>query len=1038
MAFDWRAHRHKKKDRATGARTMAPRRLVAALGALGLVAGGMLAAGPAFAAPGDPFNPASPVVYVAQGTPTVLYQATTDGTGSTSFEAVGGASGVNYNAIAYNTADNYIYGIGSGSGIPANSLVRVGQDGVVTRVGTATYAPSVSATFGPDGLFYSYANVNGTPAVQVVNVATGAILRNTPITGQLAVGNDIAFNGGFLWTMGGGFFSRTNPATGATVRFAIPFATDTTDQGGAAWTYGNGNLGFSYNVSGTVYQIAVANPASATPTFTLVSTNPGPASASNDGTSAPGLPTDLAIVKTGPTSFVAGSTVTYTLTVTNNGPGNSSGYVINDSVPAPLTGVTSPDEACTVTGNAVSCVGGVLANGDSASFTVTASVPAGTTAAVGNTATVTPNEEDPTPGNNTSTVTSAPAGIAVVKNAATPVDVNENGIVDVGDTIQYTFAVTNSGQVALSGISVDDPKVGTVLCPQPTLAPGASQTCAAAAAYVITQADVDNGSVDNTATASGTTPDGQTATSSPSTTSTPTTAAAPRLTVVKSADPADADSYEAGQVITYSFVVTNTGNVPMNDITIVEGSFSGTGQVSDVACPEDSLAAGEQVVCTASYTLTQADVDAGELTNTATAEGTPPGETTPVPSDPSTVTVPSIADPSLTVVKSASADAIVEAGQQLTYSFLVRNTGNVTLDGIVIDDTEFSGTGELSTVVCPTDTLVPGQFTTCTAEYTVEQADVDAGELTNAAFASGSTPDGGTVPSDPSRVSTPVAQTPALSVAKTADVVAAEVGQTVTYSFLITNTGNVTITDPAVNEVAFSGTGELSAIVCPDEVSLAPGEDVTCTATYVVTQADVDSGRISNTATVTGTTPGGDPTDPSEPSENVVTTDPLAAISVLKTADAEEVTKAGQVVTYSFLVTNTGNVTLTDPAVQEGAFSGNGELSAVTCPEGDLAPGASITCTATYTVVATDLADGGELTNTATASATTPSGDPITSAPSTAVIDEVAPPVPPITGGGLAITGGVIAWSAAGTALLLIVAGGVMVFARRRNGNAEA
>ncbi|RLV56181.1 DUF11 domain-containing protein [Aeromicrobium phragmitis] len=1023
------------------------RRGVALAGVLSVLAGvlaatPMLTASPAHAAPGDPFDPADPYVFVAQNQPTQLFKALTDASGNTSFEPEGGPSDLSYNAIGYNPADHYLYGIVNvaSASIPLNSLVRIGQGGVVTRVGTQTFTPSVIGTFGPaDGHLYTVGYVDGVQSLEVIDVSNGTLVRHIPLVGGNTTGYDIAYKDGFFWSLGGGLIARIDPASGATTQFAAPFPTDTNDQAGAAWTYGNDNLGFSFNNSGTVYQVAVTNPAAPAPTFTLVSTNPGPSSAANDGAASPGQPTDLAIVKEGPEAVIPGGTVTYTLTVTNNGPGNSSGFVVDDVVPAPLTNVATVDAGCTVTGNAVQCVGGRLVAGDSVSYTITASVPDDVDGTVENTATVTANEEDPTPDNNTSTNSSDPAGLSVLKEAGTPTDVNANGITDAGDTIQYTFEVTNTGDVVMTDLTVNDPLVGAVTCPQASLAPGASQTCAADAVYTITAQDVANGSVDNTATVTGTTPDGDQLTSAPSTTTTPTEAPAAGITVVKSAD-LDA-GYQPGQEVTYRFVVTNTGNVPLADVAVNEVAFSGTGDLSAITCPTTTLAAGAQVVCEATYTLTTDDVDAGEVTNTATATGTP-GDGTPVTSAPSEYTIPLPADPGISVVKSADPGTIAAAGQTVTYSFLVTNTGNVTMTDVAVNETDFSGSGELSAVDCPTATLYAGQVVTCTATYTVTQADVDAGgSLTNTATVTGTPPDGTPLTSTPSTSTVEVTQSPALSVLKTADVDAGEVGQTITYSFLVTNTGNVTISDPTVNDTEFSGTGDLSAISCPDEDTLAPGEEITCTATYTLTQADIDSGEVTNTATVSGTSPTGDPVT-STPSTETVTTDPMPALSVVKTADVEEITKVGQVVTYAFEVRNIGNVTITDATVNEVEFSGAGDLSAVTCPDDAeaLAPGDSVTCSATYTVVAADLASG-ELSNTATATGGLPGGGTLTSEPSTVSVDSNPPAATPgedqEKGGWLPSTGAELTGTAVGLGLVLMALGGAALTlrGRRREGD---
>ncbi len=63
----------------------------------------------------------------------------------------------------------------------------------------------------------------------------------------------------------------------------------------------------------------------------------------------------------------------------------------------------------------------------------------------------------------------------------------------------------NTGNTTLTSVNVNDPLVGAVTCPQTTLAPGASMTCTSIT-YVLTQADLNAGSRNNTATARGTTP----------------------------------------------------------------------------------------------------------------------------------------------------------------------------------------------------------------------------------------------------------------------------------------------------------------------------------------------------------------------------------------------------------------------------------------------------------------------------------------------------------------------------------------------------
>ena len=73
-------------------------------------------------------------------------------------------------------------------------------------------------------------------------------------------------------------------------------------------------------------------------------------------------------------------------------------------------------------------------------------------------------------------------------------------------------------------------------------------------------------------------------------------------------------------------------------------------------------------------------------------------------------------------------------------------------------------------------------------------------------------------------------------------------------------------------------------------------------------------------------------------------------------------------------MTNTGTTTLSTIAVIDNL------IARVSCPDSSLAPGASETCTGTYTVTQADV-DTGSVTNTATAAAPTPTTAPSTSAP---------------------------------------------------------
>jgi uncharacterized repeat protein (TIGR01451 family) len=612
--------------------------------------------------------------------------------------------------------------------------------------------------------------------------------------------------------------------------------------------------------------------------------------------------------------------------------------------------------------------------------------------------------------------------------------------VAVGAAVTYSFLVTNTGNVTLANVTVNETAfsgtgtLSAVTCPAgaASLAPGASVTCTAT--YAVTQADLDAGQVVNTATATGTPPTGPTVTSPPST-ATVTATPDPEVTVVKSASPSDAVSFTVGRLITYSFVMTNTGNVTLTNPTITEGTFTGSGTMSAPNCPATpTLAPGAQMTCTATYTVTQADVNAGSVTNDATATGTPPSGP-PVDSPPSEVTIPSIQTPAIAIVKSANATTFTAAGQTVTYSFLVTNTGNVTLTNVTVDEGAFSGTGTMSAVTCPAGaaSLLPGARVTCTATYVLTQADADAGTVTNVATATGTPPAGPPPVSPPSQVVVTITPDPSISLVKSASPTSPSAfiaGAVVTYSFVATNTGNVTLTSVTIIEGAFTGTGAMSAAVCPaGAASLAPGDQVICTATYTVTQADVDAGSITNSATVTGDPPSG-ATVVSPPSDVTIPAPADPELALVKSANVAKITAAGQTITYSFLVTNIGNVTLTNVGVVEGAFTGTGTLTAPQCPAAvaSMVPGQQATCTATYVTTAADVS-AGQVANAATSVGDPPTGQSIVSDPSDVQLPVLALAADP---GGLAATGVTVPVPLIFAAFAAVMLGGLLVGIRRR------
>jgi uncharacterized repeat protein (TIGR01451 family) len=393
---------------------------------------------------------------------------------------------------------------------------------------------------------------------------------------------------------------------------------------------------------------------------------------------------------------VVGDTIDYSFSVTNTGN-------------VPLSPVTITDASL------------------DAAATCPASLAAGATDTCTGTHTVI--QADLTAGSftNTATATGTPPGgmtpvtstssSATVPVAQPSISLTKTGTASgnmAGDTITYGFHVTNTGNVALSPVTVTDPTVGPVTCPAGPLAVAASVTCTPVTAP-LTQADVDAGKVDNTATAHGTPPSGPEVTD-PDSISVPISAH-PAITLDKQHSAPGSNT--VGTAVPYTFTVKNTGNVTLHSISVADA------KIGTVTCPANTLMPGTSTTCTGNYVILHADVSAGKIDNTATAEGTPPLGAKVTATDTDTLALPLA---SITLDKRFSGGSSTSVGAKLAYSFVVANTGNLTLTDIVVSDAMLTG------MACPQDTLEPDGSMTCTADpYVVTSADEAAGSITNTA-----------------------------------------------------------------------------------------------------------------------------------------------------------------------------------------------------------------------------------------------------------------------------------------------------------------
>ncbi|WP_434453228.1 DUF7507 domain-containing protein [Lentzea sp. E54] len=671
---------------------------------------------------------------------------------------------------------------------------------------------------------------------------------------------------------------------------------------------------------------------------------------------------------------MVGSLVTWSYVVTNTGATNLVGVEVSDDREGAIT-----------------CPKPVLAKGESMTCTHTATVRPGQYRNVGTvTATAANDAGLPYPGvpRLTDSDTAHHYGI---NSASVRLQKATNGVaadtapgpeIAEGSQVTWTYEVVNTGFTRLAGIVVTDDREGVVTCPRNALGVSESMTCTHTGT-------ARSGPYANTGVVSATPADengspmpGQAqVTSSDVSHYTGIQSAAPSVAIQKLVNGEDADAspgpaITAGGQVTWTYVVTNTGTTPLTAIAVTDD------REGAVPCPRTSLNQDERMTCTLTGTVQAGPYrNRGTVTaSPASAGGAPLPGTAPVSDVDEAHHFGAVAG--VDIEKSvngedadvASSGPHVAAGDPVTWSYSVRNTGNTTLADIAVaDDRE-------GQVRCPRTTLAAGESMTC--ELTSVAA---AGPYMNVGSVQGVAADATGAPLAGNLVVTDTDSAHHFGVAgslvletlvnaQDADVPTGPfvpAGSAVTWTYVVTNNGNVDVAELVVSD------DQAGVIDCP-ATALAAGRSMTCSRT-----ATARPGQHVNIGSVVATPVDGTGT-PLRGIPDVSGSDPAhhrgasPGIDIEKAVNGEDAdtgsgppVPAGSVVTWTYVVTNTGNTPLSGVEVTDEPEG------VITCPRTSLAETESMTCTLTGTVEVGPYANIGKVVGLPTDLA----GEPVPGAP---------------------------------------------------------
>ena len=674
--------------------------------------------------------------------------------------------------------------------------------------------------------------------------------------------------------------------------------------------------------------------------------------------------------------FLAGGTGTFTLTVGNNGPDPASGISVEDVLTLPagvtLESAVGAGWTCTTGTADVSCARLVatetLASGAAhPPITVTVNIAEGVLVdtEVPNTASVTSDTEDRTPGNNEASATgkvTTSADVRMAKSAAP-------ATVVAGEPLTWTLTATNFGPSTSFG-SAETPLKTTDVLPEGVSAVSIvsatndveceivagelacdvpfSLPVGAFVQVVLTgtvDSTVEGGtSIDNTATIKTVTPD-PTPANNTDTSITPVTVVE-SLTVDKTILLPLPGSATPGETITYRVVVTNGGPSVARGVWVVDDLPAGVTFDSIVAGADiwTATPVGDDVRFDLAGVLPvgesrtidflveiSAAVEEKSLVNTATVSSTWRAD-----QDDSSVPIVSNASADLRIVKTVDQAQVIAGNPTgVTYTLAVDNLGpsdalgpirvtdllptGVTLAGAAPAGCDVTDEGGREQIVCiKANGLDAGEPTWLIELPVVVDAAATASKVENSASVSSPTND--PVPlNNTSTIPLEVIQRAQLTVVKTANDDVVTAGENTTWTITVTNSGGlsdaqaVTLTDVIDSNLTLvSATSTTDGVLCSGTPvvcgigTLAVGESVVIELTTTVKSGVLADTVIVNTATALSSTvdPVTNAPATSTDADEVITA-ARSALTIVKDAVSPTV-DAGSVAEFSLVVANTG------------------------------------------------------------------------------------------------------------------------------------